>query len=83
MLGNVDAIAFTAGVGENGSEYRASVLQGLEGLGIVLDENKNGKDFKRGEVNVISADSSKVKVYVIPTDEELMIAKDTARLVKN
>lgn len=82
VLGNVDAIAFTAGVGENGSEYRASVLKGLEGLGIVLDENKNGKDFKRGEINVISADDSKVKIYVIPTDEELMIAKDTARLVK-
>ncbi len=81
-LGNVDAIAFTAGVGENGSEYRAMVLENLDGLGIKLDANKNGKDFKRGEVNLISADDSKVKIYVIPTDEELMIAKDTERLVK-
>ena len=80
-LGTVDAIAFTAGVGENGSEYRESVLEGLEGMGIVLDKDKN-TNFKRGEVNVISAENSKVKIYVIPTDEELMIAKDTARLAK-
>ena len=80
-LGTVDAICFTAGVGENGIEYREDVLTGLEGMGIVLDKDKNN-NFKRGEVNVISADDSKVKIYVIPTDEELMIAKDTARLVK-
>ena len=82
VLGTVDAICFTAGVGENGSDYRAEVLSNLEGLGIVLDENRNGKDFKRGEVNLISAENSKVKVYVIPTNEELMIAKDTERLAK-
>ena len=81
-LGTVDAIAFTAGVGENGCEYREMVLSGLEGLGIKVDTNKNIKNFKRGEVNVISADDSKVKVYVIPTDEEYMIAKDTQRLTK-
>lgn len=81
-LGTVDAIAFTAGVGENGAAYRASVLENLEGLGIKLDADKNDKNFKRGEVNVISADDSKVKIYVIPTDEELMIAKDTERLLK-
>lgn len=81
-LGSVDAIAFTAGVGENGCEYREMVLSGLEGLGIVLDKDKNLKNFKRGEVNVISTDDSKVKIYVIPTDEEYMIAKDTERLTK-
>ncbi len=81
-LGNVDAIAFTAGVGEGGCEYRESVLSGLEGMGIVLDKDKNLTNFKRGEVNLISADESKVKLYVIPTDEELMIAKDTERLSK-
>ena len=81
-LGSVDAIAFTAGVGENGCEYREMVLDGLEGMGIVLDKDKNLTNFKRGEVSVISADNSKVTVYVIPTDEELMIAKDTARLAK-
>ena len=80
-LGTVDAICFTAGVGENGSEYREAVLEGLQGMGIVIDKNKN-TNFKRGEINVISSDDSKVKIYVIPTDEELMIAKDTARLAK-
>ena len=80
-LGTVDAICFTAGVGENGSEYREAVLEGLQGMGIVIDKDKN-TNFKRGEINVISSDDSKVKIYVIPTDEELMIAKDTARLAK-
>ena len=80
-LGSVDAICFTAGVGENGAEYREAVLDGLQGMGISIDKDKN-TNFKRGEVNVISTDDSKVKIYVIPTDEELMIAKDTARLVK-
>ena len=50
-------------------------------MGICIDKNKN-TNFKRGEVSIISTDDSKVKIYVIPTDEELMIAKDTARLVK-
>ena len=83
VLGGCDAIAFTAGVGENGSEYRTQVLEGLEDLGIILDKDRNGKDFKRGENFLISAPESKVKVYVIPTDEELMIAKDTKFLVEN
>ena len=82
VLGTVDAICFTAGVGEFGCEYREAVLEGLEGMGIVLDKDKNLTNFKRGEVNVISADDSKVKIYVIPTDEELMIAKDTKNLCK-
>ena len=81
-LGTVDAIAFTAGVGEGGCEYRQSVLEGLEGLGICVDKDKNITNFKRGEMNVISTDDSKVKIYVIPTDEEQMIAKDTERLTK-
>ena len=81
VLGGCDAIAFTAGVGENGSEYREQVLEGLEGLGIVLDKNLNGKDFKRGENFLISAPESKVKVYVIPTNEELMIARDAKEIV--
>ncbi len=80
-LGHVDAIAFTAGVGERGAMYRESVLTGLEELGIVFDKEKNySKD--HAEQFLISADNSKIKVYVIPTDEELMIAKDTERLAK-
>ena len=54
----------------------------MQSLSFRYDKNRNGKDFKRGQVNLISADNSKVKVYVIPTDEELMIAKDTERLAK-
>ena len=76
-LGGVDAICFTAGVGENGNEFREHVLEGLEWLGIKLDKDKNGKDFKRGEENVISTADSRVKIYVIPTNEELMIARET------
>ena len=81
VLGNVDAIAFTAGVGERGTEYREAVLTGLEGLGIVVDHEKN-THLTYGDYDVISADNSKVKIYVIPTNEELMIAEDTERLVK-
>ena len=76
-LGGCDAICFTAGVGENGNEFREHVLEGLEWLGIKLDKEKNGKLFRRGEENIISADDSKVKIYVIPTNEELMIARET------
>lgn len=76
-LGGVDAICFTAGVGENGNEFRENVLTGLEWLGIKLDKEKNGKLFRRGEENIISTDDSKVKIYVIPTNEELMIARET------
>ena len=81
VLGNVDAIAFTAGVGERGTEYRDAVLTGLEGLGIVVDHDKNA-NITNGDYDVISADNSKVKIFVIPTNEELMIAEDTERLVK-
>ena len=81
-LGGVDAIAFTAGVGENGCEYREMVLEGLEDLGIVLDKTKNLKEFKRGVDFCISAPESKVQVWVVPTNEELMIARDTKEIVE-
>jgi acetate kinase len=81
-LGGVDAIAFTAGIGENGSEYREMVLSGLESLGIKLDYNRNKTNFKRGEECLISADDSAVKVYVIPTNEELQIAKETEEALR-
>lgn len=80
-LGGVDAIAFTAGVGENGCEYREEVLKGLEFLGVELDKNKNGKNFVRGKEVLISKKSSKVQVWVIPTNEELVILRDTKKLV--
>ncbi|MDD5793446.1 MAG: acetate kinase [Clostridiales bacterium] len=76
-LGKVDAIVFTAGVGENGPETRYEILKGLEGLGIEIDKEKNKV---RGKALEISKDTSKVKVYVIPTDEEFIIAKSCVML---
>lgn len=81
VLGGVDAIAFTAGVGENGNEFREMCLEGLDFLGIKLDKNKNGKNFVRGKEQMISKSSSPVKVFVIPTDEELVIMRDTKSIV--
>lgn len=77
VLGGVDAIVFTAGVGENGSIVRKLLIDKLGYLGIKLNEENNNK---RGQTLEISTPDSKVRVYVIPTDEELMIAKDTMRL---
>lgn len=77
VLGGVDAIVFTAGIGENGSLVRKMVVERLAYLGITLNEENNNK---RGKTVEISTPDSKVKVYVIPTDEELMIAKDTMKL---
>lgn len=79
-LGGVDAIAFTGGIGENASLAREGICKGLEFLGIELDYEKN-KERISGDV-VYSKDSSKVKIFKIETAEELMIAQDTARLVK-
>ena len=78
-LGGLDCLVFTAGVGENGPATRASVCEGLEFMGVKLDPVRNQV---RGEEALISADDSRVKVWVIPTNEELMIAQDTAELCK-
>ena len=78
-MGGVDAVIFTAGVGENGPETRESVCAGLEFLGIKIDPEK---DKVRGKEMDVSADDAKVRVLVIPTNEELMIAMDTAAIVK-
>lgn len=77
-MDGVDGIIFTAGLGENSSKDRAAVCSGLKYLGIQLDEEKNSK---RGEALVISTPDSRTKVMVIPTNEELMIARDTVELV--
>lgn len=77
-LGGVDVLTFTAGVGENSAEMRARICEGLECFGIKLDPERNAI---RGKETLISADDSKVKVYVIPTNEELMIARDTKAIV--
>lgn len=78
-MGGVDAIVFTAGVGENGPETREACLEGLEFLGVKVDKEKNNV---RGKVREISTEDSTVKAFVIPTNEELVIARDTKKLVK-
>ena len=78
-MGGVDIIVFTAGVGENQSGMRAGVCEGMEWMGVKLDAEANLRT--HGEEAVISAPDSKVKVVVIPTDEELMIATDTMNLL--
>lgn len=77
-MNGVDAIVFTAGVGENSATTRKGIMKYLGYLGIELDEEANSK---RGEDIMISTKDSKVKVFVIPTNEELMIARDTAEIV--
>lgn len=77
-LGHVDAICFAGGIGENSSSMRKDILDTFEELGVKLDLEKNNTR----EEALISADDSKVKVYVVPTNEELMIARDTLDLAK-
>ncbi|WP_054199573.1 acetate/propionate family kinase [Clostridium baratii] len=77
-MGGVDVIVFTAGIGENSIETREGVLEGLEFLGVKLDKEKNAI---RADINEISTDDSRVKAYVIATNEELMIAKETLELI--
>ena len=79
-LGGVDVMIFAGGIGENDHQVRYDVLKDMELLGVEIDEAKNQKG-NRAE-NIISTDTSKVKVMVIPTDEELVIARDALRLAK-
>ena len=78
-MNGVDAIVFTAGLGENGIDYRLAIASNLEVLGVKMDAEANKV---RGKETVISAADSKVKVLLVPTNEELMIARDTLELVK-
>ena len=78
-LGGLDCLVFTAGVGENSASMRARICEGMEFLGVKLDPEKNNT---RGKEAIISADDSKVTVWVIPTNEELMIASDTEAIVR-
>lgn len=78
-MNGVDAIVFTAGVGENAIDMRAKITAGIEYLGTKIDNEKNNV---RGKEREISAPGSKVKVFIIPTNEELVIARDTAKICK-
>ena len=77
-MNGVDAIVFTGGIGENDATLRAEVCKSLTYLGAVMDADKNAQ---RGEIK-FSTEDSKVSLYVIPTNEELAIARDTLALVK-
>ena len=77
-VGNVEAIVFTGGIGENSITMREDIMNGFEQFGIKIDPEKNNV---RGGCHLVSTDDSKVKVFVIATNEELMIARDTKKLV--
>jgi len=77
-MNGADAIVFTAGVGENDIAMRALICADMENLGIKIDAEKNNV---RGEERIISTDDSKIKVFLVPTNEELVIARDTAEIV--
>ncbi len=79
-MGGLDYLVFTAGLGENSASARKEVCEGLEFLGVEIDDAKNNI---RGKEAEISKDGSKVKVFVIPTNEEVMIARDTKELTSN
>ena len=78
LMGGVDAIVFTAGIGENNHEMRENVLNRISVLGVEVDKEANNV---RGVTRLISTKDSKIKAYIIPTDEELMIARDTLELI--
>jgi len=78
VMGGVDAVVFTAGLGENSALNRSYICKGLEFMGMKLDEIKNNV---RGKEAIVSTDDSKVKIMVVPTNEELVIARDTLELV--
>lgn len=79
VMGGVDAVVFTAGLGENSASNRVEICSGLEFMGVEIDKEKNNI---RGKEAIVSTDASRVKVLVVPTNEELMIAKDTVELLK-
>lgn len=81
-LGKVDAVIFTAGVGEHSPKIRSLATENLEVMGIKLDEHKNALSNTSNGETIISADDSKVKIFVIPTDEELVMTEDAFALMK-
>jgi acetate kinase len=80
-MGGADALVFTGGIGENSAEVRARVCEGLGWMGVELDAALNEAMTGRRE-GIVSREGSRLAVYVIPTDEELLIARDTVRLIR-
>ena len=83
LMNGLDAVVFTAGLGENNKYLREKVLEDMEYLGIELDRERNSNLNRPAGPEKISKDTSRVQAYVIPTNEELVIAKDTAAIVCN
>ena len=79
-MNGIDVIAFTAGIGENQINIRKMICENLEWLGVKIDLEKNNC---RGEEVEISTPDSKIKVWIVPTNEELVIARDTKQIVEN
>ena len=80
VLNRADCIAFTAGAGQNSPLLRTEIIQNMENLGIILDNDKNQANPTEG---LISADESKVKIAVIPTNEELVVAREVMNYLKS
>jgi acetate kinase len=81
-MGGAQALVFSGGIGENSAAIRRRICRGLECLGLELDDRRNAA-LKRGEAGAITKPSSRLKAYVIPTNEELLIARDAFRAVYN
>jgi len=79
-MGGADAIIFTGGIGENSAPVRQRICNGLEHLGLTLNTERN-ESVKAGNIGEISLDESTLKAFVIPTNEELLIARDTVRVI--
>jgi acetate kinase len=79
-MGGADAVVFTGGIGENSADVRSRICQGLEWMGLKVDNERNISQVQ-GREGMISMDDSRLAAYVIPTDEELLIARDTVRCV--
>ena len=82
-LGRLDAVVFTAGVGEMGAAIREKALEDLEHIGIILDKEKNANTMTRKAETEITTPDSPVKVFVIPTDEELVFTEDVVAILEN
>jgi acetate kinase len=80
-VGKLDAVVFTAGVGEMGAVIREKAIEGLEHIGIILDRERNKSAMTRKRETLITSDDSPVKVYVIPTDEELVFTEDVVGIL--
>jgi acetate kinase len=80
VMNGADAVVFTGGIGENSPEVRQQICEGLGWMGLDLDSERNAA-LVRGKEGPITRDGSRLAAYVIPTDEELLIARDTVRIV--